>query len=125
MRQSGPSSSIASCAVFSVAATTAEQEQVAAERVGLAHRLHLRGQTIEAEVHVRDAERQVRAHPDTQTGGRMRVPDNVTLLPDPPYSRERNCMENVRHYRRRTPSVRGSGPATTPSSILASVPGTS
>jgi len=35
-----------------------------------------------------------------QTGGRLRVPDNITLLPFPPYSPEPNCMENVWHYLR-------------------------
>ncbi len=32
-----------------------------------------------------------------QTGGRLRVPDNITLLPLPPYSPELNPMENVWH----------------------------
>jgi len=35
-----------------------------------------------------------------QTGGRLRVPDNITLLPLPPYSPELNSMENVWHYLR-------------------------
>jgi len=35
-----------------------------------------------------------------QTGGRLRVPDNITLLPLPPYSPELNPMENVWHYLR-------------------------
>jgi hypothetical protein len=30
-----------------------------------------------------------------QTGGRLCVPDNITLLPLPPYSPELNPMENV------------------------------
>lgn len=35
-----------------------------------------------------------------QTGGRLRIPDNITLLPLPPYSPELNPMENVWHYLR-------------------------
>ena len=35
-----------------------------------------------------------------QTGGRLRVPDNMTLLSLPPYSPELNPMENVWHYLR-------------------------
>jgi len=35
-----------------------------------------------------------------QTGGRLRVPDNITLLPLPPYSPELNSMENVWEYLR-------------------------
>ena len=35
-----------------------------------------------------------------QTGGRLRVPDNITLLPLPPYSPELNPMENVWDYLR-------------------------
>jgi hypothetical protein len=35
-----------------------------------------------------------------QTGGRLRVPDNITLLPLPPYSPELNPMENVWEYLR-------------------------
>ena len=35
-----------------------------------------------------------------QTGGRLRVPGNITLLPLPPYSPELNPMENVWHYLR-------------------------
>jgi transposase len=35
-----------------------------------------------------------------QTGGRLRVPDNITLLPLPPYSPELNPMENVWQYLR-------------------------
>lgn len=35
-----------------------------------------------------------------QTGGRLQVPDNITLLPLPPYSPELNPMENVWHYLR-------------------------
>jgi DDE superfamily endonuclease len=35
-----------------------------------------------------------------QTGGRLRVPDNITLLSLPPYSPELNPMENVWHYLR-------------------------
>src|SRR5882757_551615 len=35
-----------------------------------------------------------------QTGGRLKVPDNITLLPLPPYSPELNPMENVWHYLR-------------------------
>jgi transposase len=35
-----------------------------------------------------------------QTGGRLHVPDNITLLPLPPYSPELNPMENVWHYLR-------------------------
>jgi transposase len=35
-----------------------------------------------------------------QTGGRLRVPENITLLPLPPYSPELNPMENVWHYLR-------------------------
>ena len=35
-----------------------------------------------------------------QTGGRLRVPDNITLLPIPPYTPELNSMENVWQYLR-------------------------
>ncbi len=35
-----------------------------------------------------------------QKGGELAVPDNITLLPLPPYSPELNPMENVREYRR-------------------------
>lgn len=35
-----------------------------------------------------------------QTGGRLRVPDNITLLPLPPYCPELNPMENVWQYLR-------------------------
>lgn len=35
-----------------------------------------------------------------QTGGRLQVPDNITLLPLPPYSPELNPMENVWEYLR-------------------------
>lgn len=35
-----------------------------------------------------------------QTGGRLRVPDNITLLPPPPHSPELNPMETVREYLR-------------------------
>ena len=35
-----------------------------------------------------------------QTGKRLRVPDNITLLPMPPYSPELNPMENVWQYLR-------------------------
>lgn len=35
-----------------------------------------------------------------QQGERLRVPDNIMLLPFPPYSRELNLMENVRDYLR-------------------------
>ena len=35
-----------------------------------------------------------------QTGGRLRVPDNITLLSLPPYCPELNPMENVWHYLR-------------------------
>ena len=35
-----------------------------------------------------------------QTGGRLRVPDNITLLPLPPYCPELNPMENVWLYLR-------------------------
>ena len=35
-----------------------------------------------------------------QTGGRLRVPDTITLLPLPPYSPELNPMENVWQYLR-------------------------
>ena len=35
-----------------------------------------------------------------QTGGRLRVPDNITLLPLPSYSPELNPMENVWNYLR-------------------------
>jgi len=35
-----------------------------------------------------------------QTGGQLRVPDNVSLLPLPPYSPELNPMENVSEYLR-------------------------
>ena len=33
-------------------------------------------------------------------GERLRVPDNITLLPIPPYTPELNCMENVWDYLR-------------------------
>jgi len=35
-----------------------------------------------------------------QTGRRLRVPDDIKLLPFPPYSPELNCVENVWHYLR-------------------------
>ncbi len=35
-----------------------------------------------------------------QTGGRLQVPQNITLLPLPPYSPELNPMENVWQYLR-------------------------
>lgn len=35
-----------------------------------------------------------------QSGGRLQVPDNITLLPLPPYSPELNPMENVWEYLR-------------------------
>jgi transposase len=35
-----------------------------------------------------------------QTGGRLRVPDNLSLLPLPPYSPELNPAENVWQYLR-------------------------
>jgi transposase len=35
-----------------------------------------------------------------QTGGRLCVPDNITLIPLPPYSPELNPMENVWQYLR-------------------------
>jgi hypothetical protein len=35
-----------------------------------------------------------------QTGGRLEVPDNITLVPLPPYSPELNPMENVWEYLR-------------------------
>lgn len=35
-----------------------------------------------------------------QTGARLRVPDNITLLPLPPYSPELNPMESVWEYLR-------------------------
>lgn len=35
-----------------------------------------------------------------QTGSRLQVPDNITLLPLPPYSPELNPMENVWEYLR-------------------------
>ena len=35
-----------------------------------------------------------------QSGRRLRVPDNITLLPLPPYSPELNPMENIWDYLR-------------------------
>jgi DDE superfamily endonuclease len=35
-----------------------------------------------------------------QTGGRLRVPDNITLLPLPPYAPELNPIENLWEYLR-------------------------
>src|SRR6187399_1003206 len=35
-----------------------------------------------------------------QTGGRLKVPDNIALLPLPPYSPELNPMENVWEFLR-------------------------
>jgi transposase len=35
-----------------------------------------------------------------QTGGRLKLPGNITLLPLPPYSPELNPMENVWQYLR-------------------------
>src|SRR5207302_7370749 len=35
-----------------------------------------------------------------QTGGRLRVPDNISLLPLPPYSPELNPVENVWQFLR-------------------------
>ena len=60
-----------------------------------------------------------------QTGGRLRVPDNITLLPFPPYSPELNCMRMCGNTCARTHSAPWSGTATTPSSRHAPPPGTS
>jgi transposase len=35
-----------------------------------------------------------------QTGGDLQVPENITILPSPPYSPELNPMENVWQYLR-------------------------
>jgi transposase len=35
-----------------------------------------------------------------QTGGKLRVPDNISLLPLPPYSPELNPVENVWQFLR-------------------------
>ena len=42
-----------------------------------------------------------------QTGNRLRVPDNITLLPLPPYAPELNPMENVWDYLRGNKLSRG------------------
>ncbi len=55
-----------------------------------------------------------------QAGGRLRVPDNITLLLLPPYSPELNPMENVWHYCAKTFSAPASGTHTTTSSTPAS-----
>jgi len=34
------------------------------------------------------------------TGGELNVPDDIALLPLPPYAQELNLMENVREYLR-------------------------
>ncbi len=60
-----------------------------------------------------------------QTGGRLRVPANVTLLPLPPSSQELNPLENVWRYLRETSSAPGYGTATRPSSMPARRLGTS
>ena len=60
-----------------------------------------------------------------QTGGALELPDNVVLLPLPPYSPELNPMENVcGSFCEPTNSRPRSGTATTKSSTHASKPGT-
>ena len=46
-----------------------------------------------------------------QSGGRLRVPHNITLLPFPPYAPELNPMENIWDYLRGNKSANVSGPA--------------
>ena len=60
-----------------------------------------------------------------QQGKRLRAPDNITLLPLPPYSPELNPMENIWDYLRGNKLSRSSGTAMRPSSPPARMRGTS
>jgi transposase len=52
-----------------------------------------------------------------QTGGGLKLPGNIVLIPLPPYSPELNSMENVWEYCGRTGSPRAYGTAMTRSSM--------
>ena len=60
-----------------------------------------------------------------QTGGELAVPDNIVLLPLPPYSPELNPMENVWDYLRANKLCARVWTFTRPSSTHAPPPGTS
>jgi DDE superfamily endonuclease len=55
---------------------------------------------------------------------RLKVPDNIVLLPLPPYSPELNPMENVWEFLRGNCSAIAYGKLTKPFSMLAKTPGT-
>ena len=59
-----------------------------------------------------------------QTGQRLTVPKNITLLRLPPYSPELNPIENVWEYLRGNNSAGASGELTTTSSRPVATPGT-
>ncbi len=52
-----------------------------------------------------------------QTGGRLRVPDNITLMPLPPYCPELNPVKMSGNISARTNSASPSGTTSTPSSM--------
>lgn len=60
-----------------------------------------------------------------QTGGELKVPDNITMMFIPPYSPELNPMENVWQYLRHNQLVPSSGKAMRRLSMPASTLGTS
>ena len=60
-----------------------------------------------------------------QTGGDLVVPDNIVLVPPPPYCPELNPMENVWDYLRPISSAHAYGRATMTSSRRVGMPGCS